>query len=115
MRGLARRHPEGSPGPQRPLIALHSAATGGTFPAQSRLVSLPAGLRLSALKLAEDADAAILRVYEAHGQQASLEGLSALDIHRWKVVNLLEDVVSDFAETEQTIRPYQVVTLLAGE
>lgn len=98
-----------------PLIALPSTATEGTFPMQSRLLALPAGLRLSALKLAEDSDAAILRVYEAHGQQVSLGSLSALKIHHWKVVNLLEDGVSACAEPEQAIRPYQVLTLLADE
>ncbi|QFP75690.1 glycoside hydrolase family 38 C-terminal domain-containing protein [Deinococcus sp. AJ005] len=97
-----------------PLIALHSAATGGTLPVRSRLMSLPAGLRLSALKLAEASDDAVLRVYEAHGQQATLDGLSALDVHQWQTVNLLEEVVSDSAKAEEGIRPYQVVTLISG-
>ena len=95
-----------------PLLAVHSAATGDKLPIQAQFISLPAGLRLSVLKLAEDSDAAVLRVYEAHGQQASLDRLSALEVGTWQSVNLLE-------EGGQTLpkiaTPYQVLTLRAVE
>jgi alpha-mannosidase len=94
-----------------PLLAVHSVKAGGTLPQMGRLLTLPAGVRLSALKLAEDPDGVILRVYEAHGQSAELSTSNGLGIHDWTTVNLLEQ------PSEQAgvgIKPYQVVTLLEG-
>ena len=96
-----------------PLLAFVGAANGGKLPPQAHLIALPAGLRLSALKLAEDRDALLLRLYEAHGQSnefdAQAESLSVLQVDGWQRVNLLEEAAG---QDKATVRPYQVVTLL---
>ncbi|WP_420594090.1 alpha-mannosidase [Deinococcus sp.] len=96
-----------------PLLAFTAAGEGGRLPPQGQLLALPAGLRLSALKLAEESDALLLRLYEAHGQsndfQAQAEGLAVLQVNGWQRVNLLEETAE---QGEVTVRPYQVVTLL---
>ncbi|WP_293913991.1 alpha-mannosidase [Deinococcus sp.] len=92
-----------------PLLAFRSAVTGGILPETGHLLTLQPGLRLSALKLAEDSDSVVLRVYEAHGQRAVLSTSNGLGISEWTTVNLLEQP-GEQAGTD--VEPYQVITLL---
>jgi len=98
-----------------PLLAYRSAGAAGEraqvgAAVSARLLGLPPGLRLSALKLAEDSDALLLRVYEAHGQSAALDVQTELGVRDWRAVNLLEDPLG--SGWPRQVTAYQVVTLL---
>ena len=102
-----------------PLLAVHSSVTGGSLVSQGRFLTLPTGVRLSALKLAEDRDVAVLRVYEPSGQRvtagrsAVLESHTTLDIQGWQEADLLEQPQPKQAgERGPDLEPYQVLTLL---
>jgi alpha-mannosidase len=109
-----------------PLLAYRSVATGGTLPEAARLLHLHGGpgLRLSALKLAEDrvdhSEALIVRLYEAHGTrgQATLTGLDSLALgDGWRAVNVLEEALeTENSDTEKALAytPYQVLSLRSG-
>ncbi|WP_161880980.1 alpha-mannosidase [Deinococcus alpinitundrae] len=99
-----------------PLLACRSEGAAGErvqvgTAVSVRLLGLPPGLRLSALKLAEDSDALLLRVYEAHGQSAALDLEDELGVRDWRAVNLLEEPLPG-GERPQPVTAYQVVTLL---
>ncbi|MDB5045543.1 MAG: putative Alpha-mannosidase [Deinococcus sp.] len=101
-----------------PLLAYRSLGQGGTLPESGRLLQLEhgSGLRLSALKLAEDSDALIVRLYEAHGTrgQATLTGLGLEN--GWQAVTLLEEEqdTGKGAGAPLTYTPYQVLSLRSG-
>jgi len=102
-----------------PLLAVHSAVTGGSLAPQGRVLELPTGVRFSALKLAEDSDGAVLRVYEPYGQRvtagrsALLERRDHLGFGGWREADLLEQPLPDQGG-ERDLEPYQVITLLEG-
>ncbi|WP_019010889.1 alpha-mannosidase [Deinococcus aquatilis] len=101
-----------------PLLAYRSTARGTTLPESARLLHLQGGpgLRLSALKLAEDHDALIVRLYETHGTrgQATLVGWGLED--GWQEVNLLEEPQETAERPGEllTYTPYQVLSLRSG-
>ncbi|UQN10014.1 glycoside hydrolase family 38 C-terminal domain-containing protein [Deinococcus sp. QL22] len=105
-----------------PLLAYRSATPDGTLPESARLLHLHGGpsLRLSALKLAEDSDAMIIRLYETHGTrgQATLTGLDSLGLgDGWQAVNLLEQALNTEDSAPQkalAFTPYQVLSLCSG-
>ncbi|THF71668.1 alpha-mannosidase [Deinococcus sp. Arct2-2] len=105
-----------------PLLAYRTAASGRTLPESARLLHLQGGpgLRLSALKLAEDSESVIVRLYETHGTrgQATLTGLDILGLQDgWQAVNLLEEALNTEASAPQrtlAFTPYQVLSLRSG-
>jgi alpha-mannosidase len=104
-----------------PLLAVRSAGTGGPLATQDQFLSLPAGVRLSALKLAEDSDVVVLRVYEPYGQRVStgqrdvLNSRNSLGVDCWQSADLLEQPAPEAGgEQELDLAPYQVITLLEG-
>lgn len=102
-----------------PLLAVHSSVPGGSLASQGQFLTLPAGVRLSALKQAEDGDGLVLRVYEPSGQRvtagrsAVLESRNTLDIQGWQEADLLEQPqLEQVGERGPDLKPYQVLTLL---
>ncbi|TSA87599.1 alpha-mannosidase [Deinococcus detaillensis] len=90
-----------------PLLAFRSSAKGKNDQASAQLLSVghPA-LRLSALKLCEDSDALLLRVYDAHGTRGDVRP-QGLGVEKWTAVNLLEEE----QDSELSFTPYRVVSL----
>lgn len=87
---------------------------GGDWPAQGALLSVTAGrgIRLGALKLAEDADQLIVRLYDAQGTRGtlSLETGGKLGAGGWQAVNFLEEATGD-KQDRWEYSPYRVVSL----
>ncbi|MFB9991023.1 alpha-mannosidase [Deinococcus oregonensis] len=102
-----------------PLLAYQTGATGGTLPESARLLHLQngSGLRLSALKLAEDGEALLVRLYETHGTRgrAALTGVNLLGPDEgWQRVNLLEEALNtEHSPPDEPLAftPYQVLSL----
>jgi alpha-mannosidase len=73
-------------------------------------------LVLDTIKLAEDGDALVLRLYEAHGARGRASIRLGLPFKRARLANLLEDVGADVPVDGDTVavdyRPYEIVTLL---
>lgn len=92
-----------------PLLAVRSGREGGTRPPTARLIGVAGGsLRLGALKLAEETDQIVVRLYEAHGDRGTLRLDDALGAGGWNRVNFLEEPDGG-SPTAYT--PYQVLTL----
>ncbi|CAM3745647.1 alpha-mannosidase [Deinococcus frigens] len=89
-----------------PLRGFFSAEQGRAE-ASARLLDVGhPSLRLTALKLCEDDDSLLLRVYEAHGTRGEAQ-VSGLAIDAWTPVNLLEEAMDD----DLAFTPYRVLTL----
>jgi alpha-mannosidase len=73
-------------------------------------------LVLDTIKLAEDGDALVLRLYEAHGARGRASIRLGLPFTRARLANLLEDSGTDVPVDGDTVaveyRPYEIVTLL---
>ncbi|WP_019586137.1 alpha-mannosidase [Deinococcus apachensis] len=92
-----------------PLLAVRSQREGGTRPPTSRLLGVTdRNLRLGALKLAEEADQVVVRLYDAHGDRGAAKVENVLGAAGWSRVNFLEEADGEQA---QDYTPYQVVTL----
>ena len=89
-----------------PLRAYPTAAAGHGGASARLLGTGHSSLRLSALKLCEDDDAVLLRVYEAHGTrgQAAPAGLG---VPEWTPVTLLEEA----QDGDLSFTPYRVLSL----
>jgi alpha-mannosidase len=74
------------------------------------------GLVLDTVKLAEDGDALVLRLYEAHGGRGRARIRLGVPFAAARRSNLLEDdlgpVEVDGGEIVVDFRPWQIVTLL---
>jgi alpha-mannosidase len=73
-------------------------------------------LRLASLKKAEDSDAIILRLYEAHGARGKTSLETALPLQKAALVNILEDEtqglpVEDGRRVTFEFKPFQVISL----
>ncbi|MBV9878270.1 MAG: alpha-mannosidase [Verrucomicrobia bacterium] len=73
-------------------------------------------LRLASLKKAEDSDAIILRLYEAHGGRGKTTLETAIPLQKAVVVNILEDETQELAITDERritfeFKPFQVISL----
>jgi alpha-mannosidase len=73
-------------------------------------------LKLAALKKAEDSDAIILRLYEAHGARGKTTIETALPLQKAALANILEDETQELSiEDERRItlefNPFQVISL----
>jgi alpha-mannosidase len=73
-------------------------------------------LRLASLKKAEDSDAIILRLYEAHGGRGKTTLETALPLQKAVLVNILEDETQELTiEDERRVtfefKPFQVISL----
>jgi alpha-mannosidase len=75
-----------------------------------------ANLVLDTIKLAEDSDALVLRLYEAHGARGSASAALGVPFERVHLANLLEDAGPELAVADGVIaidyRPYEILTLL---
>jgi alpha-mannosidase len=78
------------------------------------------GLVLDTVKLAEDADALVLRLYEAHGGRGRARIRLGVPFGTARRSNLLEDdlgaadVDADGRDIIIDYRPWEIVTLLVG-
>ncbi|GBF08104.1 putative alpha-mannosidase30 [Deinococcus aerius] len=96
-----------------PLLAFHSGREGGSQPPTARLLAVTdSNLRLGALKLAEDTDGVVVRLYDAHGDRGTLDLANALGVAGWSRVNFLEE---PDGEPAREYTPYRVVTLREQE
>ncbi|HTD16918.1 MAG TPA: glycoside hydrolase family 38 C-terminal domain-containing protein, partial [Chthoniobacterales bacterium] len=73
-------------------------------------------LRLASLKKAEDSDAIILRLYEAHGSRGKTTVETALLLQKAAIVNIMEDetqelTIEDGRRMTFEFKPFQVVSL----
>jgi alpha-mannosidase len=73
-------------------------------------------LRLASLKKAEDSDAIILRLYEAHGGRGKTTLETAVPLQKAVVVNILEDETQELTITDERritfeFKPFQVISL----
>ncbi|BDP44481.1 alpha-mannosidase (plasmid) [Deinococcus aetherius] len=101
-----------------PLVAMYSERPepDGALDLQARLVTVqPGGLRLAALKEAEDGNALVVRVYDALGTRgtASVALHSVLGGGDWERVNFLEEPAPDPGDLR--FGPFTVVTLRRRE
>jgi alpha-mannosidase len=76
-------------------------------------------LELSALKKAEDSDALILRLYEAHGDRGQAVIESSADLREALLVNILEEPIKPLEMDEKKrvllpFTPFQVLTVKLG-
>ena len=98
----------------QPLLWAHGSAEPRSFAAVD-----DANLVLDTIKRAEDADALVVRLYEAHGARGTATLRLGLPLTTARFANLLEDpgeaarVEGDAIEVPY--RPYEIVTLLIGE
>ncbi len=96
-----------------PLIA-HEVSGGGTWlPVEFGLVSCAASnVIIDTVKKAEDEDAVIVRVYEAHGGRCMAALTFAVPIAAVEEVNLLEESLAPLTADVNTLRftltPYQI-------
>ncbi|CAA6679327.1 MULTISPECIES: glycoside hydrolase family 38 C-terminal domain-containing protein [unclassified Lentimonas] len=90
----------------------------GSLPAQQSLVSVDrSGVLVSALKVAEEGDAVIVRLYEAHGTRGKVKVDLGLDVNQVRRCDLLErpgdsidfDTQSKCFEIE--VKPFEIVTV----
>src|SRR5207248_8706088 len=89
---------------------------GGSLPPGSRVgVDYP-NLVLDTVKRAEDSEALVLRLYEAHGGRGRARIRVGVPFARAARANLLEDEEEDVAvaggEIEVEYRPHEIVTVL---
>ncbi|WP_216326693.1 alpha-mannosidase [Deinococcus aestuarii] len=101
-----------------PLVAVHSERPepGAALDLQAHLVTVqPGGLRLAALKEAEEGDALVVRLYDAHGTRgtAEVELHPALGRGDWERVNFLEEPAADPGDLR--FGPFTVLTLRRRE
>lgn len=84
---------------------------GADWPEHQSFVQLEAGpgLRLGSLKLAEDTDHLLLRLYEAHGSRGEVQ-VKLAGVDRWQAANFLEEARGE-ASGRWAYTPFQVVTL----
>jgi alpha-mannosidase len=73
-------------------------------------------LRLAALKKAEDSEAIILRLYEAHGARGKTTIETTLPLQKAAIVNILEDETQELAIEDGrritfAFKPFQVISL----
>jgi alpha-mannosidase len=88
----------------------------GRLPAEPWFAVDDENLVLDTVKRAEDSDALVLRLYEAHGARGRARVRVGLPFTRAAGANLLEDegqaLPVDGAEIEVDYRPHQILTLL---
>jgi alpha-mannosidase len=100
-----------------PLRIVPVRSGRGAWPATRSLIATDApGLRLSSLKLAEDGDDLVLRLYEAHGARGRARATLDLPATEARPVDVLEEPNGTAAATveaggwEVEYRPYGVTT-----
>jgi alpha-mannosidase len=96
-----------------PLRIMPAQASDG-WPSLFRLPE--ESLQLASLKKAEDSDAIILRLYEAHGSRGKATIETALPVEKAVIVNILEDENQELTiEGERRVtlefKPFQVISL----
>ena len=98
----------------QPLLWAHGSAEPRSFAAVD-----DANLVLDTIKRAEDGDALVVRLYEAHGARGTATLRLGLPFTTARFANLLEDPGEaarvDGGAIEVPYRPYEIVTLLIGE
>ncbi|MFD1733930.1 alpha-mannosidase [Deinococcus malanensis] len=87
------------------------AGPAGEWPESGSLLTVEAGagVQLGVLKLAEDADKLLLRVYDAHGSRGELRAVMP-EVRGWQAANFLEEA-RGVTQERWTYTPYRVVTL----
>jgi len=102
-----------------PLLAAAVASKRADLPPQGWLFSIQsvtgAPVVLTALKKAEDSDAVIARVYEAHGADADIVLRTPFDIAKATKVNILEEPQSPLRHGTNDVRlslsPWKIATI----
>jgi alpha-mannosidase len=89
----------------------------GDFPDSFASVDAPS-LVLDTIKRAEDSDALVLRLYEAHGARGVARLRVAADISSARRANILEDAGEELALEDGAVllpyRPHEILTVLLG-
>ncbi|ACO47456.1 glycoside hydrolase family 38 C-terminal domain-containing protein [Deinococcus deserti] len=88
-----------------------SGSSTGQWPQTGSLLTVEAGsgIHLGALKLAEDTDELVLRLYEAHGSRGDLKVVMH-GVQNWTAANFLEERMGTIQE-QWAYAPFRVVTL----
>jgi alpha-mannosidase len=88
----------------------------GSLPARSWFAVDDPNLVLDTVKRAEDSEALLLRLYEAHGARGRTRIRLGIPFERAEICNLLEDPTGELhvedGQIEVSYRPHQILTLL---
>jgi alpha-mannosidase len=88
------------------------ANTNGELPASASMLSVDKpDVVITGVKRAEDDDDLVVRFYEAYGTPADMKLTTPLDVSRVRVVNFIEDELSQLNTPSTQLRPYEIQTL----
>ena len=99
-----------------PLPFVSGTVHPGSLPQKASMFELSGDVKCSAVKMAEDGDGMIIRLYDANGQGSKVEITFAKSVQEANLMDLTEMKVLESVQKEDdkvsfTIHPYEVATL----